>query len=450
MISNVGQGHRITDNEFTDTQTASSADMFELFVFITILLRISNMIIKKLAAPLINDKILQQAEHCYIATTALSDSGFEFIRSRISTKSKLSIVTGMDEPTSPGTLRNILKHYQDRIIFTIYTRNHFHANLYIFDLPFRKSVAFIGTGHLTLGGIKDQEEIFYRITDIKEIEALKSWFTGYFEFGEPLSDRFIEEYELLYPELKRKQLESRIEKREVAEITSRAFSWDSIKFRNQYFKKEDYLALSNAKASSMNPIVVQGREDVQKKFADLFNAMKGDLAALNLLRGDVEDHLLNITPSVDNKAIKKIGLSFSPASRSREESLQVIVALSQKELMIGLYADVNQGRSDRDVLKSLLSDVDDRKNLFQFLGGMGKKYFVEVAGDKRWLDLFQSAELLAEFIREDDARYCRIVIGKSFQPGDGEIGTEAIAVSMASELKKLMSLYQQLVRANRS
>jgi hypothetical protein len=95
------------------------------------------MLIKKLAVPFINDKLLQQAEHCYIASAAISEAGFDFIRSRIPTKSKMEIVTGLDVPTSPEVLRRIWRNYQGRITLNIYTRNFFHANVYIFDLPFR-------------------------------------------------------------------------------------------------------------------------------------------------------------------------------------------------------------------------------------------------------------------------------------------------------------------------
>jgi hypothetical protein len=45
--------------------------------------------------------------------------------------------------------------------------------------------------------LKDHEEIFYKITDPKEIESVMSWFTSYFEFSEPLTEKFIEEYEAL-------------------------------------------------------------------------------------------------------------------------------------------------------------------------------------------------------------------------------------------------------------
>lgn len=153
------------------------------------------MIIKKLAVPLINEKLLQQVEHCCIATAAISEEGFDFIRSRIPTQTKMDIVTGLNGATSREVLHRIWRHYQGRITVNFYTKNSFHANVYLFDLPFRKTVGFVGSGTLTLEGIKDHEEIFYKVTHEKEIENLKSWFTGYYEFGEPLTEKMIQEYE---------------------------------------------------------------------------------------------------------------------------------------------------------------------------------------------------------------------------------------------------------------
>ena len=83
------------------------------------------MLIKKLAAPLINEKLLQQAEHCYIASASVSEAGFDFIRSRIPPKCKMDMVTGLDVPTSPQVLRRIWRNYQGRITLNIYSKNVF-------------------------------------------------------------------------------------------------------------------------------------------------------------------------------------------------------------------------------------------------------------------------------------------------------------------------------------
>ncbi len=116
------------------------------------------MLIKKLAVPLINEKILQQAEYCTIATASISDAGFDLIAGRLSTKCKVELMTSLDGSTTPSVLNRIYKHFTDRITFKLSSKNIFHANLYIFDLPFRKAVAFVGSGSMTLEGLKDHED----------------------------------------------------------------------------------------------------------------------------------------------------------------------------------------------------------------------------------------------------------------------------------------------------
>ncbi|MFN7600887.1 MAG: hypothetical protein ACK5R0_05765 [Bacteroidota bacterium] len=87
------------------------------------------MIVKKLAVPLINEKLLQQVEHCYIATSAISEEGFDFIRSRIPTRTKMDIVTGLNGPTSREVMHRIWRNYQGRITLNLYSKNVFHANV---------------------------------------------------------------------------------------------------------------------------------------------------------------------------------------------------------------------------------------------------------------------------------------------------------------------------------
>jgi HKD family nuclease len=121
------------------------------------------MLVKKLLAPLINDKILQRTEQCYIATAAISGSGLDMLMSKLSIRCKVDIVTGLDLPTSPGALRKAIDNYRERVTLRIHTQNFFHPNTYAFDMEFRKRVAFVGSGNLTMGGLLKHEELFYRI-----------------------------------------------------------------------------------------------------------------------------------------------------------------------------------------------------------------------------------------------------------------------------------------------
>ena len=171
------------------------------------------MIVKKLLAPLINDKILQRAEYCYLATAAISESGLDMLMSKVSIRCKVDIVTGLDLPVNPKALRKAIDNYRERITLRIYTGNFFHPNTYAFDLEYRKRVAFVGSGNLTMGGLLKHEELFYRIDTEKQVEEIKSWFTWYFENARDLTEEIIKEYELIYPSIVERVNTSREEKR---------------------------------------------------------------------------------------------------------------------------------------------------------------------------------------------------------------------------------------------
>jgi len=163
------------------------------------------MLVKKLLARFINDKVLQNAEHCYVATASISEDGFDLFMSRLPKKCHVDIVTGLDLPTDPKVLWKIVREFSDRITLRIYTRNFFHAGLYVFDMPYRKRLAFISSSHFTLGGFKDNEELSWQIDSEKSVEEAKSWFTGYFEDSMDLTEKMIQLYELVYPSIKERE-----------------------------------------------------------------------------------------------------------------------------------------------------------------------------------------------------------------------------------------------------
>ncbi|HNV29344.1 MAG TPA: hypothetical protein PKJ83_09430 [Cyclobacteriaceae bacterium] len=414
------------------------------------------MLIKKLAVPFINDKLLQQVEHCYIATAAISEAGFDFIRSRIPTKTKMEIVTGLDVPTSPEVLRRIWRNYQGRITLNIYTRNFFHANVYIFDLPFRKAVAFVGSGHFTLDGIKDGEELFYKITDTKEIENLKSWFIGYYEFGEPLSEELIQEYEYLYPTLKQRDILSRQEKKQFISLTTAGFSWDQIKFKLQYFKKEDYLALSSSKARLTNPEILTERENVKNKLIQLHALIKDHVHRLKLK----EDHDSNQIVSSLNPAdhqdgkLRSMWIAYGPSEAGLKkinppatfrEVMQHQIILQQKEVGIWLVpGKPNAGKADRESFKNKMNDAEYRKQFFTLLTSLGAGYWIEIAGDKKAVETFQTEDALWEFTKADDWMHYAFIIGKNYSPADAEISSEQITATIMKEFDKLVLVYRHM------
>jgi hypothetical protein len=412
------------------------------FAIQSLALQYSPMIIKKLAVPFINDKLLQQVEHCYIATAAISEAGFDFIRSRIPTQSKMEIVTGLDVPTAPEVLRRIWRNYQGRITLNIYTKNFFHANVYIFDLPFRKSVAFVGSGALTLEGIKDSEELFYKITDVKEIENLKSWFVGYYEFSQPLSEELIQEYEYLYPTLKQRDIASRQEKKQFIELTATGFNWDQIKFKNQFFKKEDFLALSSSKARLTTTEVHAERVNAQTKLIQLHELIKKDVARLKLpADADVSKIVSSLDPNHHpDKKLQQLWLTYG---RNEAEFFTVQLVLLQKEVGIWLTGKPNTGKVAREYFQREMNEAY-RKQFFTLLTGLGAGYWIEIAGDKKTVESFQNEDTLWEFTKADQWMHYTFRIGKNYSPGDAQLSTELIAPTIIKELEQLGLLYRYL------
>lgn len=416
--------------------------------------KLYRMIIKKLAVPLINDKILQQVEHCYIATTAISEAGFEFIRSRLPLKCKIDIVTGLDGLTSPTVLRRIWRHYQDRMTMRIYTKNFFHANTYIFDLPFRKSVAFLGSGELTLGGLKDDEELFYKITDAKEIEALMSWYTGYFEFSETLSENIVQAYEEIYPLLRQHLIASREEKEQALALTTRGFNWEAIRFKNQYFKKEDYLTFSNSSASLITADVNNQRQAVHDKLLHLHEQIRDHFNKLGFYENPDEDCVSSLDPSLyPDQKIRSLSISYGRGKKDLDhytaettlaDFLRLKVIIQPREVGVCLAGEAKTGRQDREYLRQKMNDADFRKTFFDLLRSLGPKYRIEIAGEKRVADSFQTEDALREFTNADDWRYFRFAIGRNYVVGDAELNTDTINTTIMKDADRLVSVYKHV------
>jgi hypothetical protein len=400
------------------------------------------MITKKIAVPLINEKILLQAQHCYIATAGISDAGFDFIRSRIPGNCKIDMVTGLDELSSPGVLQRIFRHYQGRITLNIYARNVLHANVYIFDLPYRKSIAFVGSGNCTLEGLKDHEELFWKVTDPKEIESLMSWFTGYFEFGVPLTEEVIREYELIYPAMQQRAIESRLDRQQFLALAASGFNLDAIKFKNQYFKKEDYFTLSTENAALDTDAIRTSRTSLQQKLYQLHDALKDKGLTLSLNR------YRNVVTSVEmaghsDKKIRSLWISYKQdEGESPVEFITLQAGISATSFSVRINVDMQHcSPKEKERFSHQVQDDTYRAGFFEAFSHLEKGYTIEVNGFRKSTDFFQKEQALWEFIKSDYGMNQGFIIEKKFSPGDPMISNDNIVSSVLSEFAKLLPVY---------
>lgn len=412
------------------------------------------MIVKKLLAAFVNGKVLQQAEHCYVASAAISEPGFQMLMGRLSKKCKVDIVTGLDLPTNPAVLRKILEEHKDQVTLRVYAKNFFHPKVYAFDLPYRKRIAFIGSGNFTTGGFQKNEELSYQIDSEKEVEEIKSWFGKYFDDSLELTEQIIKEYELLYTLMKERESSTRQEKKQFIDLVTGNFNWDNVDFTNQYFERSDYQTFDNSKANLDTTVIRSERVAVRAKFQDLHEMLESKLERLGLNAHYDAEHIVSSIELINHHdhRIKAMWLAYgrgknemkrySPEAKHMDFiRLQIIIHL--QDVGIWLMPGKQGGsKEDREFFRSQMRNPKYRKDFFTLLTNLGEQYWIEIAGDRKAVNAFTDENELWEFTRSDDWLNYYFTIGRSYLPDVSEISKEGIIATIETEFQRLLPLYR--------
>jgi PLD-like domain len=412
------------------------------------------MLIRKLTVPLINEEILKKAVSCSIASGAISEPGFDFIISRISKNCTCRVLTGLDLPTSPKVLWKAFEELPERMQFKIFTSNFFHPKVYIFQLPDNKKVAFLGSGNFTMGGFKNNEELFYKLINPVEIETLTNWFDDYFQKSIFLTEDIIKEYEQIYPSMKDREENTRREKKQFTDQITGAFNWDNIDFTNQYFKKEDYLAFENSKASFNTPEIRAERTKVQNKMLDLHEELKAKFCKPNGLHEHYDsNHIISSLEPINHheNKVRSMWLAYGRNERQLRQysgearhmdfiRMQIIV--QQQEFGIWLMpGKQNGGSEDREYFREQMMKLEYRNRFYKLLTGLGQPYWILVAQDFKDVSSFANADQLWEFTKKDNWIHYYFTIGRDYGPEDYAISENNIINTITSEFSKLLPLY---------
>jgi hypothetical protein len=123
------------------------------------------------------------------------------------------------------------------------------------------------------------------------------------------------------------------------------------------------------------------------------------------------------------------------------------VQLNIRQRDIGIWLVIgkpNGSKEDREYFRKQMEDAQYRATFFKLIQALGEGYWIEVAGEKKSVNAFQTEDALWEFTKEDDWRYYTMVIGKNYVPGNPEINTEAIVATIGKESDKLNLLYRHI------
>lgn len=142
-------------------------------------------------------KCISTAKEANIAVALTSTFGVDVLSSAPKGCS-VRIITGVNLPTPTDVLNNLRDSYGSKARVYLQPRTFYHPKVYLITNNDDSLVAFIGSGNFTSGGLKDNIELSYKVTNQEECQELLKWFNSIYEQAEEITDSFLKEYRTYY------------------------------------------------------------------------------------------------------------------------------------------------------------------------------------------------------------------------------------------------------------
>ena len=152
-------------------------------------------------------KEIRNANEIWVAVALINLDGLNMIIDNLKSTCCQNFLLGIDLPTDPRALKKINElQLISNTKVRIYTEKEFyHPKIYLIKKGNRFS-AFVGSSNCTAGGLYKNIELSIYINEQNTCKQLKEWFDEYFSAGKPLSQLFIDNYQVDYTNrLKRKK-----------------------------------------------------------------------------------------------------------------------------------------------------------------------------------------------------------------------------------------------------
>lgn len=163
---------------------------------------------------------LKKADEVWIAVALVNKQGLKTILDATSQQCSLNFILGIDLPTDPVVLKELLTlTLKRKITVRVYTAGFYHPKVYAIRYS-DKYITAIGSANLTGGGLENNVEMTACDTSSKAINEIIDWYNNILLPGTvPLSNDFIRKYTKLYNDRIKHQKRP---KREIEQIKNAA------------------------------------------------------------------------------------------------------------------------------------------------------------------------------------------------------------------------------------
>ncbi len=349
------------------------------------------------------------------------------------------------------------------------TKSNFHPKVYLFYINNNYN-AFVGSANLTDGGLEDNIELNYKITNQEDCLSILNWFNALYKESYPLTEENILAYEEQFNSLEEfeKELKKKRKSFKLKKPVSITNPLDAIDFSDRYFKKEHHLAFRKELWTNDSKEAIDERESAKVKCEELHKSIFPrfkDYGIQLLEPNPMPDHLISMIRQMDPtkpRPINAMWLSYGKNGNEIKE-YQKIVGADQKAKQtfihharlqlkidfknIGLYllfAKENEGGIfDRDFFKTSMRNKVYRDKFYQMHNAFPNEYFISVGGNKEFCNNFSSAEDLHDFCKKDNIQKY-FIIGRDYQITDNEMSEVNLPAETLKVFKLLYPFYEMM------
>lgn len=391
---------------------------------------------------------LEQAAAIWIATAMISDGGWEFMQNNIPKEAEQNFLIGIDLATSPNVFESILGNLD--INARIYqSENTFHPKVYIIKKSNSELVAFIGSSNATKGGLENNVEMNFIVTDQEECEKLIRWFKNMFQKGYLITDKFVSDYKLKY-----KNNGNNI--KEIAKNISLIKEYIALD-QKQFFNRNQH-EIFNEKYHYINTNNLKKiRKEVHDKFRELHFRIYPKFKEYGLLelhchhnsRQIVSRHYFNAySGNYINSMWLHYGKSYEELQKYEDQessfinNIRIQVIIHKDSLGVWLLLGKNGGSvKDREYFRKQMQNEQIQEEFYNWFKKLGKQYWIKSSNLKSAkAENILSYQQLTNIVKEETLSDY-FIIGRDINFLDDKLSDKNIALTVLGEIQKLYPLY---------
>jgi HKD family nuclease len=240
---------------------------------------INNSVMTKITTRLSDNlkTAFETADEIWIAVALLNLQGFDFISKTIKSNCKINFIGGIDLPTDPAALENVLSlktKYKHTVSAYILTKEIFHPKVYIISSKNRLK-SFVGSANCTNGGLDNNIEMTVEIDDQETSKQLLEWFLKIQNKSQILTTDFIADYVPKYKNRLKLRKEEQAEIKDLKEREQKKLE-ANLKAKNLLISK--LKRIRSSKDYSTFKQIRKGKIEELKKTLDYPNFINLDLS----------------------------------------------------------------------------------------------------------------------------------------------------------------------------